>query len=113
MPDPFAAALDPMFFAPGTAAAVYQPGDGSPPFPVRIIRSRPDEMGPRNTVQAANVFDIRRSDVPQPLHGDFVAIEGEIVDGAITGGEMFELIGTAMSDVEGLTWTIGAEPLRD
>lgn len=113
MPDPFAAALDAMFFAPGSAAAVYQPIDGSAPFPVRVIRGQPDELGPRNTVQATNVFDLRRSEVLRPVHGDTIAIGGEIVAGAITGGEMFELIGTPMLDVEGITWTIGGDPLAN
>ncbi len=111
--DPFAAALDAQFNAPGSAAAAYQSISGTAPFPIRVIRAQPDELGPRNTVQATNTFDLRRSEVTDPAHGDAVAIGAAIVDGAIVGGEMFELIGTPMLDVEGLTWTIGAEPRRD
>ncbi|OWK29205.1 head-tail joining protein [Sphingomonas dokdonensis] len=113
MDDPFAAALDALFEMPGSAAAVYQPIAGTPPFPIRVIRAQPDELGPRGVIQATNHFDIRRSDVAHPQRGDVVAIGGAIQAGAITGGEMFELIGTPMSDVEGLTWTIGADQLRD
>ena len=111
--DPFAAALDAVFTAPGSVAAVYQPIEGSPPFPLRIIRAQPDEMGPRGMVQGTNVLDLRRADVPGPQHGDIVAIGGEIIDGAITGGEQLEIYGTARLDTEGMTWTVGAEPLHD
>lgn len=110
---PLAAALDAIFNAPGSAAAVYQPADGAPPFPVRVIRGQPDELGARGTVSAANVLDLRKSEVPDPRHGDFIAIGGEIVNGAITGGELLEIYGQARLDVEGLTWTVGAEPQRD
>jgi hypothetical protein len=111
--DPFAAGLDAMFSAPGSAAAVYQPTDGSAPLPIRVIRGQPDELGARGLVNATNVLDLRRSDVANPQNGDIVAIGGEIVDGAVTGGEMFELYGVARLDVEGITWTVGAEPLLD
>lgn len=113
MSDPFVAALDALFSAPGSAAAVYQPINGTPPFPIRLIRAQPDELGPRNIVQATNVLDLRQFEVPRPVHGDVVAIGGVIEGGAVIGGEKFTLIGTPMSDVEGLTWTIGAEPRRD
>ncbi len=113
MTDPFAAALDALFNAPGSAAAAYQSISGTAPVPIRIIRAQPDELGPRNTVQATNTFDLRRSEVAQPVHGDVVAIGGVVIDGEIIGGEPFTLIGTPMLDVEGITWTIGAEPRRD
>ena len=113
MTDPFAAALDALFNAPGSAAAAYQSISGTAPVPIRIIRAQPDELGPRNIVQATNTFDLRRSEVSDPAHGDTVVIGGMIVDGAIVGGEPFVLIGTPMLDVEGITWTIGADPSRD
>jgi hypothetical protein len=109
--DSFAAALDALFNAPGSAAAVYRPADGTAPFPIRIIRGQPDELGPRNLVQATNVLDLRRSEVPNPVGGNGHSIRGDVV--AIVDGAKLELIGTPMLDVEGLTWTIGAELWRD
>ncbi len=99
--DPFAAALDALFNAPGSAAAVYVPVDGFP-TDIRVIRSQPDvntSFGDSQIIQATNVFEIRRSEVAAPTHGGRLMI----------GDEIFAIQGDGRLDVEGLTWTIGAE----
>ncbi len=99
--DPFAAALDALFNAPGSAAAVYVP-QGGDPVPVRVIRSQPDTSAnyqQARIVQEANSFDMRRSEVPAPASGDRLTVDGDT----------FEILGDPMLDVEGLTWVCGAE----
>ncbi|USU06891.1 hypothetical protein NF699_09600 [Sphingomonadaceae bacterium OTU29LAMAA1] len=109
--DPFAAALDAHFIAPGSAAAVYVPQGGAP-VPIRVIRSQPDTSAnyqQTRVIQQANAFDMRISDVPAPTPGDRIIVGAALIDGAIVGGEAFEILGDPMKDVEGLTWTCGAE----
>ncbi|WP_294312750.1 hypothetical protein [uncultured Sphingomonas sp.] len=99
--DPFAAALDAQFNAPGSAAAVYIPADGYS-ADIRIIRSQPDvdvPYGSRRVVQASNAFEIRKSEVESPAAGDRLMI----------GDTVYEILGDAMLDVEGLTWSCGAD----
>ncbi len=111
MADPFALALDALFTSPGSAAAVFQPADGSP-IKIRVIRSAPDRetaFGQGRIVNnAGTLFEIRRSDVESPQDGDFVVIDGEIVDGQVTGGETFALFGDPVLDLERIGWTCGA-----
>lgn len=100
--DPFVAALDAQFHAPGSAAAVYEDGV-LVARPIRVIRSQPDadpSYGGQRIVQAANSLSFRVSDVPEPIDGATVTI----------GTEALTLHGDAMLDVEGLTWTCGAVP---
>lgn len=112
MSDPFAAALDAQFNAPGSAAAVYVPAEGQF-VAVRTIRSQPDEtltMGDTQIVVGSNIFELRRSEVGHPEDGAMLILGG-FVDGAVvTGGEIFRLTGEPMLDVEGLTWKIGGQP---
>jgi hypothetical protein len=103
MSDPFAAAMDAMFQAPGSENATYIPSSG-PAVPIRVIRSRPDGLarfGDALILPAADAFEIRRSDVAAPAVGDVVAIAA--------GG--FAISIEPIGDVEGLTWTCGAEPV--
>ncbi len=103
--DPFAAALDVLFFAPGASEAFYTPGGAAEqPSPIRVIRGQPDKavgFGEQQVIEGTNVFEIRKSDVTQPLKGSVVRI----------GDVRFKLLGEAMLDVEGMTWTIGGSPV--
>ncbi|WP_271300641.1 head-tail joining protein [Sphingomonas sp. CV7422] len=100
--DPFAAALDALFYAPGSAAAVYIPEHG-PIREIRVIRSQPDveaRFGDSQIIQATNLFEIRMSEVDRPAHGAQLFI----------GDEVYSIQGDGKLDLEGLTWTVGAEP---
>ncbi|WP_380787238.1 hypothetical protein [Sphingomonas sp. R86521] len=114
MSDPFAMALDALFMAPGSAAAVYQPADGVP-VKIRVVRSAPDrETGfgqGRIINNAGTLFELRRSEVVNPQSGDFVVIDAEIVDGQVSGGEPFMLFGDPVLDLERVGWTCGANPV--
>ncbi len=103
--DPFAAALDVLFFAPGSSEAFYTPKGGSEqPAPVRVIRGQPDKavgFGEQQVIEGTNVFEIRKSDVTEPVKGSLIRI----------GDVRFKLLGEAMLDVEGMTWTIGGSPV--
>lgn len=105
MVDPFVAALDAQFHAPGSAAAFYTPFDDAPLVdPIRVIRAQPDvesPFGDERTVHSTNIFLIRRSEVEQPLRNDQLDLDGAV----------FLLNGEPMLDVEGMTWTCGAMPL--
>ena len=99
--DSFAAALEALFNAPGSAAAVYISADRYP-LDIRVIRSQPDveaAYGTTRSIQAANMFEIRKSDVGCPAPGDRLLI----------GDTVYEILGDAMLDVEGLTWSCGAD----
>ncbi len=110
--DPFAAALDAQYHAPGSAAAVYQPIEG-PPRDIRVIRSAPDRMtrfGDGQIINASTSIEVRVADVPRPQRGDAIVIGARLVDGVIVGGEAFELFGDPVLDLERLSWACGAEP---
>jgi len=110
--DPFAAALDAQYHAPGSAAAVYRPIVGAP-RDIRVIRSAPDRtsrFGDGQIINASTSLEIRVSDVPSPQRGDAVVIGATLVDGVIVGGEAFELFGDPALDLERLSWACGAEP---
>lgn len=100
--NPFELALDAQFHAPGSAEASFVPAGGEPlPDPIRVIRSQPDvetDYGPGAVIRDANIFLMRRSEVPAPRKNAQLKI------GALT----FILKGEAMLDVEGLTWRMGA-----
>lgn len=100
--DPFVAALDAQFHAPGSAAAVYD-DEVMVAHPIRVIRSQPDadpNYGGQRIIQASNSLSFRVSDVAEPIDGASVTI----------GTEVLILHGDAMLDVEGLTWNCGAVP---
>ncbi len=113
MADPFALALDAMFMAPGSDAAVYQPLEGAP-REIRVIRSAPDRttgFGGGQIINESTALEIRVIDVAQPERGAFVIIGGVLDNGAVSGGEIFELFGDPILDLERLGWTCGAEPV--
>jgi hypothetical protein len=103
--DPFAMALDVLFYAPGSEEAFYTPKGGAERVaPIRVIRGQPDKsvgFGGGQVIEGTNVFEIRKSDVSAPSNGDIVRI--------LT--TRFKLLGQAMGDVEGLSTTIGGSPL--
>ena len=112
MCDPFATALDALFNAPGSVAAVYYPTIGRP-VAVRLIRSQPDEIsryGDAQIIQATNVFQVRRSEIDEPVTRAIIMPGATIVDCVVQGDEQLLIRGDAQLDVEGLTWTFGAEP---
>lgn len=112
MSDPFAAALDALFNAPGSAAAVYVPLQGAP-VAIRVIHSQPDAsptFQQMRTVQQANSFDVRKSEVPAPQPGDLIIKGAVLTDSFVDGGERFEILGDPMLDIEGMTWICGAAP---
>jgi hypothetical protein len=102
----FAAALVALFNAPGSDAAVYVP-TGGPASDVRAILSSPDQterFGAGEVVLSTNVLELMRSDIPRPASGDLIII--------MRGGSVFKTLllqGEPLSDVEGLTWRMGAE----
>ncbi|KQM65791.1 hypothetical protein ASE75_06050 [Sphingomonas sp. Leaf17] len=112
MGDPYQAALDALFWAPGSSPAIFQPAEGSP-IAIRVIRSAPDRTtgfgDSRVLDNAATLIEIRRSEVNAPASGDFIAIEGRIVDGQVVGGEVFEIFGDPVLDLERIGWTCGVE----
>ncbi|KQO50643.1 head-tail joining protein [Sphingomonas sp. Leaf257] len=110
--DPFVAALDAQFHAPGSAAAVYVPASGAP-YAVRAILGGKDEEQPLGAgviIVRVTVIQLLRTQVPEPEQGAFAVLGGVIVDGEVVGGDVYELTGEPMIDVERLSWTIGAEP---
>lgn len=107
MRDPFAAALDAQFRAPGSAAAVYTGPDGRA-VPIRVIRSQPTGeavAGDFKIVVDTNLALLRRSEVAEPLGGDELAIGAMILAGEIVGGEPFTIAGVPTLDLEGMTWS--------
>ncbi|WP_294188893.1 hypothetical protein [uncultured Sphingomonas sp.] len=113
--DPFAAALEAQYSAPGSVAAVYQPAGGVPRA-VRIILSNLEDdvnYGGGRTRMRGKVVEIRRADAPAPRAGYVIAIGATIVDGEIVGGDPVLTINSEpRGDIEGLTWFCGTEPQR-
>ncbi|PTQ59747.1 hypothetical protein C8J26_2599 [Sphingomonas aurantiaca] len=103
--DPFAAALDVLFFAPGSSEAFYTPKGGvERPTPIRVIRGQPDKsvgFGEQQVIEGTNVFEIRKSDVAEPERGAVIRM----------GDARYKLLGEAMLDLEGLSNTIGGSPV--
>lgn len=100
--DPFRAALDALFSVPPAEDAVFTPrGAASLPEPIRVIVGRPDErvsFGEGAIINAEIVIAMRMHEVAEPTAGDRVATD--------TGA--YDLIGEPVSDLEGMTWQIGA-----
>ncbi len=106
MRDPFATALDALFSAPGSVAAVYVTASDGLPTAVRTIRDQASEdmpIGSRSVPVDANLLLIRRSEVARPATGDTI-ITGTFADVAIDD-PAFNIVGEPSLDVEGLTWS--------
>ncbi len=113
MVDPFAAALEAQFNAPGSAAAVYL-SSSAMPVPIRVIFGQADQsvsFGGGRIVQASHQLLLLRRQVPDPAEGDTVFVDAALDGYRITGGRQFRFIGDAVGDLEGLMWTVGADPL--
>lgn len=103
MTDPFAAALDVLFTAAGSAAAEYQAPDGSP-VPVRVITWTPDQdvpVGSGSVRGSGKMLDLRLSEVADPVEGATITM----------GAEAFEIIAEPELDSEGLTWRCEVAPV--
>lgn len=111
MPDPFAAALDAQFNAPGSAAADYIVF-GDPAIPIRIIISQPDrddQFGASQIISRTVMINIRRSDVPTPVVGAGLQVGVRASDGTLAVTGEYWLTDEPMLDVEGMTWMCGAQ----
>lgn len=112
MSDPFAAALDALFNAPGSAAAEYWPDYGDPITGIRIIRSRSDQrarMGDGEIISDSEVIDVRISEVAAICPGDRLRVGAADADGVFLPGDYLVVTGEAVTDAENMTWTFGAE----
>ncbi|MGO4167858.1 head-tail joining protein [Novosphingobium sp. YAF33] len=94
--NPFAAALDALFYAPGSAAAVYVSPSGEQ-SEIRVIERQ--RIGSEGTVRnrpvsVGKVFDVRVSDVAAPEVGAVFLLDGRIL----------VLTLPPELDAEGLTW---------
>ncbi|WBQ17474.1 head-tail joining protein [Sphingobium yanoikuyae] len=114
MSDPFASALDAIFHAPGSEAAEHTSIYGVHTPGVRIIRGRNDQMarlGDGQIITGSHIVEIRKSDVADLRDGDTLIV-GSLDDaGEFVPGEELRLTGDSVGDAEGLSSTIGAEPV--
>lgn len=114
MSDPFASALDVLFRAPGSEAAVHISVHGIRTEGLRIIRGRADRAiryGDGQVVSGTHLIELRQADLTEIHDGDQM-LTGLIDDaGAFQQTGEYVLTGEPMSDAEALTWTIGAEPV--
>lgn len=111
MTDPFASALDAIFHGPGSEAAEHQSIFGQVTQGIRVIRTfgdREARFGAGQMIATDHSIQIRMSDVAILAEGDCVTV-GQMEGDAFLAGARLLLIGEAMADVEGLTWTIGYE----
>ena len=112
MADPFAAALDAQFNAPGSAAAEYWPVSSDPITGIRVIRSRGDRavrVGGDQVITDSEIVDVRISDVHAIGPGDRLKI-GELSEtGVFVPTEYLAISGEPVTDIEKLTWSVGAE----
>lgn len=115
MHDPFASALDVIFHAPGSEAAEHTSVYGVHSPGVRIIRGRNEQMarlGDGQIITGSIIVEIRKSDVGELMDGDTLIV-GTINEAEeFVPAEELRLTGEAVSDAEGLTSTIGAEPVN-
>jgi len=105
MSDPFQAALEAIFASPMAVPALYVSLAGGSTSEIRVIlRQHSLEWGRvrRFAEATGRLFDVRHSDVPTPVVGDAI-----IVDGAVHSVTALPQI-----DAEGLTWTFEV-PLLD
>ncbi|WP_339862509.1 head-tail joining protein [Thalassospira alkalitolerans] len=101
----FVAALDSLFIDPSLArTATYRSGGLSDGVSVRVIAKRNDqisEFSDISIVSATARFDLRVSEVPEPLEGDTITLDGET----------FIIQGEPIRDTERLIWTVDTRPL--
>ena len=100
----FTAAIDALFSDPNLAGdAVYRADGADPGIAVRVIVRRPDQIGDfgdtRITSETAT-FDVRTSEIAEPAEGDTLDVDG------VT----YVIQGEPIRDAERLIWTIEARP---
>lgn len=84
-------------------SAVYIPKDGSGSFPVRVAAKQPDTLagfGAGFVHTATALFDVQTKDVPQPVVGDQLTVDG------ITYAVQSE----PTADRDRLIWTLNTVP---
>ena len=105
MASAFAAAIDALFADPNLAVeALYRAGGADPGIPVRVIVRRPDRIGDFGETRIASeteTFDVRTSEISRPVEGDTLEING------VT----YVIQGEPLRDSGRLVWTIEARPL--
>jgi hypothetical protein len=98
----FAAAMDTLFADPNLARdAVYQAGAADTGIAVRLIVRRPDRIGDFGETRIASetmTFDVRTAEVAAPAEGDTLDVDG------VT----YVIQGEPLRDAERLIWTIEA-----
>lgn len=96
-------ALDALFSVPPAQDAIYTPYGGTArQDPIRIIVGKPDEevtFGESRIINAEIAIEIRMSEVAEPGDGDLLE----------TANARYCLRGEPQSDLEGVTWRIGAQ----
>lgn len=96
----FAAALDSLFADPSLAhTAIYRAGGIGDGVTVRVIAKRNDqvsEFSDISIVSASARFDLRVSEVPDPVEGDTITLDGET----------FVIQGEPVRDTERLVWSV-------
>lgn len=101
----FAAALDSLFADPSLArTAIYRAGGIGDGVAVRVIAKRNDqvsEFSDISVVSASARFDLRASEVPEPVEGDTITLDGET----------FVIQGEPVRDTERLVWSVDTRPL--
>ena len=103
----FAAAIDTLFFDANLAGdAVYRAGGADPGIAVKVIVRRPDRIGDFGDTRIASqtmTLDIRVSEIAQPAEGDTLDVDG------LT----YIIQGEPLRDAERFVWTIEARPKAD
>jgi hypothetical protein len=98
----FRAAIDAIFADANVGEdAIWRSGGAGLGIAVRVIRKTPDQVvgfGDSRAVMSAVLIDVRQNDVIDPAAGDTVEI----------GADVFEIVGTPLSDGLGLVWTCEA-----
>jgi hypothetical protein len=101
----FFTAINDIFADPNVARdAVWRPGGTGDGIPVRAIARCPDrevEFGDVAVHMATAVFEVRISEVPNPVEGDTIAL----------GSETFVVQGEPVRDAERLVWTLDTRPM--
>lgn len=102
--DAFAAATDALFADPNIARnALWRAGGAGDGVVIRVITKRPDQaagFGDSRAILPTVLIDVRRSEIPNPVSGDTVEIDGML----------FEVLATPVADSLGLVWTCEAAP---
>lgn len=104
MTDAFSSAIDDLFADPNIARdAVWRPGGIGDGVSVRVIARRPDresEFGNVVVHTATAVFEVRVAEVPSPVEGDTVTLDGET----------FVVQSEPVRDAERLVWALNTRP---